>query len=114
MAEEKIYAAISKIMSSIGAVKKNKNNTQQGFAYRGIDDVMNALHPAMVENKVFAVPEILEQQREDRVTNKGSQLIYSVCKIRFRFYADDGYSKQTRIKYGYGIVYTFQVLLSRP
>lgn len=58
--------------------------------YRGVDDVMNALYPALSKCKVFIVPEILEQKREERQTAKGAILIYSICKIRYRFFADDG------------------------
>lgn len=86
----KIYSAISAIMADVGAVAKNSRNQQQGFMYRGIDAVMNALHPAMAEHHVFCTPEILEQTREDRQTNKGTNLIYSICRIRYTFYADDG------------------------
>jgi hypothetical protein len=78
-------------MEDIGAVGKNKKNTQGNpFMYRGIDDVMNALNPAMVKNKLFVVPEVLEQTREERQTKQGGNLIYSLCKIRYTFYAEDG------------------------
>ena len=43
-----IYNAICGVMADIAAVGKNKKNKQQGFMYRGIDDVMNALAPALV------------------------------------------------------------------
>lgn len=85
-----IYQSIAAIMRDIGAVGKNQKNTQQGFMYRGIDAVMNALQPALVANKVFVVPEILNQVREERLTKSGSNLIYSVCTIKYTFYAEDG------------------------
>ena len=87
-----IYAAINGIMEEIGAIGKTSKNQQQGFMYRGIDAVMNALQPALVKHKVFVVPEILEQKREERVTGKGGNLIYSVLKIKYTFYAEDGSS----------------------
>lgn len=90
MSQGKIYEAISNVMADIGAVGKNDVNKTQGFKYRGIDAVMNALNPAMVKHKVFCVPEILEQQREERTSSKGSLLIYSVCKIRYKFFTTDG------------------------
>lgn len=89
-AEGKIYKAIPCIMGEINAVGKNKKNTQQGFMYRGIDDVMNAINPALVKNNVFIVPEVMEQSREERKTAKGGSLLYSVCRMKFRFCADDG------------------------
>lgn len=88
----KIYQAIPAIMGEINAIGKNKRNTSQGFMYRGIDDVMNAINPALVKNKVFIVPEIMDQMREERKSNKGANLIYSICRIRFKFFAEDGSS----------------------
>lgn len=85
-----IYQSIAAVMADIGAVGKNSRNAQQGFMFRGIDAVMNALSPALIKNKVFIVPEILEQSREERQTSKGGTLIYSVCKIKYTFYAEDG------------------------
>jgi len=87
----KIYTAINKVMEEVGAIGKNKKNVQgSGFMYRGIDDVMNALNPAMIKNKVFVSPEVLDQIREERQTQKGSNLIYSILKIKYTFYTDDG------------------------
>ena len=96
-----IYESIAAVMSDIGAVGKNSKNAQQGFMFRGIDAVMNALAPALVKNKVFMVPEILEQSREERTSvkkdsygnEKTSYLIYSICKIKYTFYAYDGSSR---------------------
>ena len=86
----RIYEAICGVMEDIGAVGKNDVNKQQGFKYRSIDAVMNALSPAMIKHKVFCVPELLEQSREERQSAKGTQLIYSICRMRYRFYTTDG------------------------
>ena len=98
----KIYEAIPQIMAEIGAITKDKKNTQQGFMYRGIDDVMNALQPLLIKHKVFAVPEVLEQKREERQTKNGGNLIYSICTIKYTFFADDG-SSITSIVVGEGM-----------
>lgn len=91
MAEKKnIYETINAVMADVGAIGKEKRNQQQGFMYRGIDDVMNALNPAFTKHRLFIVPEIMEQRREERQTAKGGNLIYSVCRIKFTFYAEDG------------------------
>lgn len=87
-----IYESISAVMSEIGAITKSSRNSQQNFMYRGIDAVYNALQPALIKHKVFVVPEVLEQTREERKTKSGSGLIYSVLKIKFTFYAEDGTS----------------------
>lgn len=85
-----IYQSICAVMKDIGAVGKDSFNAQQKFKFRGIDAVMNALSPALVKNKVFVVPEILEQTREERESKNGGNLIYSICKIKYTFYAEDG------------------------
>ena len=91
MAEKKnIYETINAVMADVGAIGKEKRNQQQGFMYRGIDDVMNALNPAFAKHRLFIVPEIMEQRRVERQTAKGGNLIYSVCRIKFTFYAGVG------------------------
>lgn len=87
-----IYQSITKIMEEVPSIGKTQRNKTQGFMYRGIDDVMKALQPLLAKNKVFIVPEILEQTREERTTSKGGNLIYSICKIKYKFYAEDGSS----------------------
>jgi len=86
----KIYAAIAGVMADVGAVGKKNKNTQQNFMYRGIDAVMNALQPALIKNKVFVVPTVLSEEREERNTTKGGVLFYTRLRIKYTFYAEDG------------------------
>jgi len=87
-----IYAAISACMSEIGAIGKDKKNQQQNFMYRGVEQVMNALQPVMVKNHVFVVPQVLEETREERQSKSGGNLLYSILKVKYTFFADDGSS----------------------
>lgn len=87
-----IYEAISATMADVGAIGKTNRNAQQGFMFRGIDAVMNALQPAMLKNHIFVVPEVVDQTREERTTSRGATLIYSILRMRFTFYAEDGSS----------------------
>ena len=93
----KIYAAIAAVIADVGAVEKNKLNTQQGFKYRSVDDVFNALHPALAKNKVLIVPRILEHRREAMTTKNGARMTLVICKIKFTFYAEDGSSIESVI-----------------
>ena len=87
----KIYAAIAGVISDVGAVGKDKVNTQQGFKYRSIDDVFNAIHPALAKNKVFIVPEILSRTSNVAYkTKNGTDMVKVVCDIKFTFFAEDG------------------------
>ena len=87
-----IYEAIADIMKQGYAIGKNNKNQQQGFLYRGIDDVMNVFQPLMAERGIFVVPEVIDATREERQTANGRNLIYSVLTIRYTFYASDGSS----------------------
>lgn len=92
MARPMIYGKIADCMRQLGAIGKTSKNMQQGFMYRGIDAVMNALNPVLTENRMFCVPEVLEQHREERQTRNGGNLIYSILKMRYTLYAEDGSS----------------------
>ena len=87
-----IYEAIATIMNEGYSIGKEKENKQQNFKYRGIDDVMNVFHPLLAEHSVFVVPEVLEQTREERVSKNNSTLVYSILKMRYTFYSADGTS----------------------
>ena len=85
-----IYESINAIMQEVPAIGKNQTNKQQGFKFRGIDAVMNTLQPLLAKHKVFVVPQVLEQTREERQSSKGGNLLYSILKIKYTFYAEDG------------------------
>lgn len=85
-----IYESIAAAMAEGYAIGKNSKNTQQGFMYRGIDAVMNTFQPILSKYKIFVVPTVLEERREDRTTSKGNAIIYTVLKIKYTFYAEDG------------------------
>lgn len=90
MAEQKIYKAIVGVMRDIGAIGKDQTNTFDKYKFRGIDDVYNALQPALVKNGVFSAPNLLELNQEDRVSRKGDSMIYTSVKVEYTFFADDG------------------------
>lgn len=87
-----IFQKIPAIMAEVPVIGKNKRNAQQGFNYRGIDDVQNALQNILPKHGVFYVPEILESHREERTSARGGNLIYTVLKVKYTFYATDGSS----------------------
>ena len=101
-----IYESITSIMQESIAIGKEKQNKQQGFKYRGIDDVMNTFYPLLSKHKVFVVPRVLEQIREERLSKQGGNLIYSILKIEYTFYAE-GYGSWYEIRYVSSILHTY-------
>lgn len=92
MSESKIYEAIANVMKDVGVVGKDAKNNFDNYVYRSIDGVMNALNPAMVKNHVFVTPTVLDSQREERVGNKGTTMVYTILTVKYTFYTDDGSS----------------------
>lgn len=101
MEKKNIFETISAVMRDVGVVGKDSVNPQQNYKYRGIDAVMNALHPAMEKHGLFVLPDVIEQTREERQTSRGGVLIYSIVKVNYKFYAPDGsYAEATVIGEG--------------
>jgi hypothetical protein len=84
-----IYVSINKIMEKCDGLTKDRTSNG-GFKYRGIDDMYNYLHDLFVEEGVFSVPRVLELQREERTSNQGRTLIYTLVTVEYTFYATDG------------------------
>jgi len=55
-----IAQALSEIMKAVGAIAKKDKNTSQGFNFRGIDSVVNAVSPALQKFGVVVVPSVEE------------------------------------------------------
>ncbi len=85
-----ICERIPVIMREIEAIPKGRQNTQQNYSFRGIDDVYNLIHPVMAKHGVFMSCIILSDRTEDRKSSKGNALIYRVINARYRFTAADG------------------------
>lgn len=98
-----ISKGIQLVMDEIGAIGKNKRNTIQGFNFRGIDDVMNTLHPLLAKANIFIVPKVLEIQREERTNAKGTTLIYTLAKVEYTFTSTEDRSTVTATVYGEGM-----------
>jgi hypothetical protein len=95
MSEPKIYGQISKVMNEIGVIGKNNKNAAQGYTFRGIDDMYNELNQHLADAKIFFTSEILSKEREEREAKNGGNLIYTVLRIKWTVFAEDGSSITT-------------------
>ena len=87
-----IYQAMAEILAEIPSIGKDNKNKEQGFKYRGIDDVYNALHPLLAKHKVFMAPTVLSRASEDRTTAKGGAMQCVTLSVEYRFFHADGSS----------------------
>jgi hypothetical protein len=99
----KIYPALLMAMTEIGAIGKNRKNPQQGYQFRGIDDVLNNLQPALIKARVFVVPRIVEIVREEKATKSGGVITYTTVTGEYDFCSAEDGSKITARTYGEGM-----------
>lgn len=97
MSETKlIYKKMSQVMADIGFVGKTSVNSAQGFKFRSIDQMVNALNPALVKHGVFMAPKVVSERTEirDVVRKNGSTGVdkHVALLVEFQFYAEDGSS----------------------
>jgi hypothetical protein len=75
MTDKKTAAeVIAEVMNEVQAVGKNDRNSAQGFNFRGIDAVMNAVGPALRKAGGFIVPSVDRVTYDTAQTAKGGTL----------------------------------------
>ncbi len=80
-----VYQAIAEVMATIGkeGISKGRKNESQGYAFRGIDDVYNALAPILSGAKLCLLPYVKDRQVIERQTRSGSALFYVTVSVDF-------------------------------
>jgi ERF superfamily protein len=82
-----VYRAISEVTKAISqeGVAKNRKNQAQGYSFRGIDDIYNALAPMIAAADLCILPTMSERTVVERETQKGGTLFYVTVKGHFDF-----------------------------
>jgi ERF superfamily len=80
-----VYGAIHQVSAAMSkyGIDKGNTNTQQGFNFRGIDDVLNALAVPLVEAKLLILPRVVERVQSERVTKSGGTQYHVVLRVDF-------------------------------
>lgn len=92
MEDKMIFEAICKAQEEIKSIGKGRKNDQQGYSFRGIDDVYNYIQPIFAKVGIFTTPEVIEDETEERRSRNGALLLYRKLKMVYTFYAKDGSS----------------------
>jgi hypothetical protein len=100
-----VYAALAAVASDIAKVgiAKDRKNEQQGYKFRGIDEVLNALSPLLAKHKLLILPRILTRQQTERTTAKGTALFSVVVEAEFDFVSAEDGSIHTVRTFGEGM-----------
>lgn len=94
-----VYKAIANVSGALAktGISKARDNAQQGYKFRGIDDVYNALAPILVEHGLVILPHVFSREVVERQTQRGGTLFYTTVGADFHFVATaDGSSHIVR------------------
>lgn len=95
METQLIYGKMASILRETKAITKSEKNQQQGFKFRGIDNVMNELHELFAKNEVFILQEVQGFTTENRPTKSGGMNTFTRATVKFRYITTDGSSVET-------------------
>lgn len=85
-----VMQALSLAMRDVQSVRKGDRNQQQGFSFRGIDAVMNAVGPAFRQHGVVAVPLADEIVADSYQTKNQTTMRHIQLRCTFRLYGPAG------------------------
>lgn len=92
-----VYSAICRVIFDLSheGIAKNNRNQQQGYNFRGIDDVYNVLSPLLARHELCVLPRVISREVTEKVNAKGTTLFYTVVHVEFDFVSAVDGSKHT-------------------
>ena len=97
-----IYPALVRVTRAIATdgIGKTRDNKQQGYKFRGVDEVMNAFAPLLAKEGIFIRPHFTDRTVAERATKQGGTLFSVSVSGSFDFVAEDGSSVTVGPFYG--------------
>jgi hypothetical protein len=85
-----IYKALAEVNKGTKAIAKDRRNEQQGFKYRGIDEVMNELHSLFAANEIIILQTVNSVEVTERTNQRGTVLFYVRINVTYHFTHSNG------------------------
>lgn len=86
-----IVKSLAAVMADVQAVAKNDRNQAQGFKFRGIDAVMNAVGPVLRKHGVVVVPELISVDYQTvEIGQKRTPMGHARIVVAYHFYGPEG------------------------
>lgn len=97
-----VYKSINAVQAALSklGISKDRSNQSQGYKFRGIDDVYNAMAPLLAEHGLCILPRVVSRECVERVNAKGTALFYVTVAAEFDFVCAEDGSKHTVSTYG--------------
>jgi hypothetical protein len=97
-----IIEVIGDVKRNMRAVGKTQQNVDQGYSFRGISDVMDALAPLLARHGIVYVPHVEDVTITERPTRSGGTQIMAVCRTAWVIYGPSGDYIEA-VTYGQGL-----------
>lgn len=85
---EQLVAVTRRIATE--GIGKTRNNQQQGYKFRGVDEVMNAFAPILADQGLYLRPRFTNREVAERINKNGTALFYVTVCGEFDFSNDAG------------------------
>lgn len=102
METKEVYKAIAAVTRALGraGIGKDRKNLQQGYNFRGIDDIYNALNNELATANLCIIPRVIEREITERQSAKGGALFYVTIKAEYDIVSAIDGSSHTASAYG--------------
>src|SRR6187455_3048099 len=102
METKEVYKGIAAVTRALGhaGIGKDRKNLQQGYNFRGIDDIYNALNSELAEANLCIIPRVLARECVERVSAKGGALFYVTIHAEYDIVSAVDGSCHTASAYG--------------
>ena len=91
MEPKTIVQSLNEIMKAVGAISKSDRNAAQGFNFRGIDSVVNAVSPQLQKYGVVVVPSVEDYEYQSIEIGKNRTVMGHVkVKVTYTFVGPQG------------------------
>lgn len=80
-----IHQLMVEVMRGVGVVGKDQENEQFGYAFRGIDSVVNQVQPALVAAGVSMASRVVAHETDTYVTKGGTTMRWALVVMGYTF-----------------------------
>ena len=86
-----IVQSLNEVMKAVGAIAKSDRNSAQGFNFRGIDSVVNAVSPQLQKHGVIVMPSVEEYDYSNVEIGKNRTVMGHVkVRVTYTFVGPEG------------------------
>lgn len=99
---KEVYKGIATVTRALGraGIGKDRKNAQQGYSFRGIDDIYNALNSELASANLCIIPRVITRDAIERQTKSGGALFYVTIRAEYDIVSALDGSAHTASAYG--------------